>query len=191
MVIGQMPESDYQLVYKVVSQKDTHAFGKIMKRYQSPVRNFLRKLTGNFALADDLSQDCFLQAWDKMHSFSGKGSFLGWLMKIAYTTFLQYNRKSTRYNEIMDLFGKHQATQQEASNDLIENQSDLDMYLSVLKEQDRAIMVLSYSYGLSHSEISGVINLPVGTIKSIIFRARQTIREQFDFQQIKRKSNDK
>ncbi|MDE0755365.1 MAG: hypothetical protein OSB26_12000 [Woeseiaceae bacterium] len=65
-----------------------------MRRHQSQVRIFLRKLSRDYVLADDLAQDAFLHAWNKLHTFSGKGSFIGWLLKVAYTTFLQSKRKS-------------------------------------------------------------------------------------------------
>ncbi len=96
---------DHQLVARIVSEQDTAAFGELVRRHQSQVRNFLRKLTGDVTLADDLSQDCFMHAWDKIQGFSGRGSFIGWLLKIAYTTFLQSKRKSKRYAEILDEVG--------------------------------------------------------------------------------------
>ena len=96
---------DHQLVARVVSGQDVDAFGELIRRHQSHVRNFLRKLTGDYALADDLAQDCFMHAWDKLHTFSGRGSFIGWLLKVAYTTFLQSKRKSKRYAEILEEVG--------------------------------------------------------------------------------------
>ena len=92
---------DHQLVARVVSSQDTAAFGELVRRHQSQVRNFLRKLAGDISAADDLSQDCFMHAWDKIHTYSGRGSFIGWLLKVAYTTFLQSKRKSKRYAEVM------------------------------------------------------------------------------------------
>ena len=80
---------DHQLVARVVSLQDTDAFGELIRRHQSHVRNFLRKLTGDYTLADDLAQDSFMHAWDKLQTFSGRGSFIGWMLKVAYTTFLQ------------------------------------------------------------------------------------------------------
>ena len=70
---------DNQLVARVVSAQDTRAFGELVRRHQSQVRNFLRRLAGDIAAADDLSQDCFMHAWDKMHTYTGRGSFIGWL----------------------------------------------------------------------------------------------------------------
>ncbi len=68
---------DHELVACVVSAQDSAAFGELVRRHQSQVRNFLRKLTGDLVAADDLAQDCFMHAWDKIHTFAGRGSFIG------------------------------------------------------------------------------------------------------------------
>jgi RNA polymerase sigma-70 factor (ECF subfamily) len=91
---------DTFLVARVVAQQDSTAFGELVRRHQSQVRNFLRKLSRDTDAADDLAQDTFLHAWDRLHTFVGHGSFIGWLLKVAYTTFLQSKRKSKRYAEV-------------------------------------------------------------------------------------------
>ena len=96
---------DIDLVARVVAQQDTAAFGELVRRHQSQVRNFLRKLCRDRELADDLAQDSFLHAWEKLHTYAGHGSFIGWLLKVAYTTFLQSKRKSSRYDDILEKMG--------------------------------------------------------------------------------------
>lgn len=163
----------------MVAQQDAGAFGELVRRHQSQVRNFLRKISRDYVLADDLAQDAFLHAWDKIHTFSGKGSFIGWLLKVAYTTFLQSKRKSNRYTEILDEVGlQTDDSTVDESNEV----SDLDKFLAVLSEEERAVMILSYACGLSHREIGDAASLPVGTVKSIIFRGKEKIRESFDIE---------
>jgi RNA polymerase sigma factor (sigma-70 family) len=171
---------DRELVARVVSSQDTAAFGELVRRHQSHVRNFLRKLSGDYTLADDLAQDCFMHAWDKLPTYSGRGSFIGWLLKVAYTTFLQSKRKSRRYAEILESAG-HVADLETGSRVLPDDEStDLDKFLAVLTEQERAIMVMSYACGLSHREIGDATDMPVGTVKSVIFRGKEKIRNSFD-----------
>ncbi|MDE0755366.1 MAG: sigma-70 family RNA polymerase sigma factor [Woeseiaceae bacterium] len=57
--------------------------------------------------------------------------------------------------------------------------SDLDRFLAVLSEEERAIMILSYACGLSHEEIGDAAGMPIGTVKSIIFRGKEKVRERF------------
>ncbi|MBT8090855.1 MAG: RNA polymerase sigma factor [Gammaproteobacteria bacterium] len=171
---------DHQLVATAVSRQDAAAFGELVRRHQSQVRNFLRKLSGDFAAADDLAQDCFMHAWDKLHTFSGRGSFIGWLLKVAYTTFLQSKRKSKRYAEILDQVGHKMETEGQHYSVQSDEVADLDKLLAVLDDDERAIMIMSYACGLSHREISDATSMPVGTVKSVIFRGKQKIRTDFD-----------
>ena len=74
---------DHQLVARVVSRQDTDAFGELIRRHQSHVRNFLRKLTGDYTLADDLAQDCFMHAWDKLQTYSVRLSLFGLMLLLG------------------------------------------------------------------------------------------------------------
>jgi RNA polymerase sigma-70 factor (ECF subfamily) len=173
---------DIELVAQVVAQQDGSAFGELVRRHQSQIRNFLRKLTRDTVLADDLSQDAFLHAWNKLHTYSGKGTFIGWLLKVAYTTFLQSKRKSNRYAEILEEVGFATESKDDSILRQSDEISDLDKFLAVLTNDERAVMILSYACGLSHREIGETADLPIGTVKSIIFRGKEKIRDSFDIE---------
>ena len=171
---------DHELVARAVSGEDAAAFGELVRRHQSHVRNFLRKLCGDAALADDLAQDCFMQAWDKLQTFTGRGSFIGWLLRVAYTTFLQSRRRSKRYAEILEEAGQAADAAGQAFTVDADEVTDLDRFLAVLTEEERAIMVMSYACGLSHREIGEAMSMPIGSVKSVVFRAKDKIRASFD-----------
>lgn len=173
---------DHELVAMVLARQDAEAFGELVRRHQSQVRNFLRKLTRDFVLADDLAQDAFLHAWDKLHTYRGQGTFIGWLLKVAYTTFLQSKRKSSRYGEILEELGQATIASGSQQSEQATEITDLDKFLAVLTEEERAVMILSYACGLSHREIGEAANLPIGTVKSIIFRGKEKIRDSFDIE---------
>lgn len=122
-----------------------------------------------------------MHAWDRLHTFSGSGSFIGWLLKVAYTTFLQSRRRASRYDEILESVRDTGSGEREHPG-ITEEIGDLDKFLAVLTEEERAVMILSYSFGLSHREIGEAANLPVGTVKSIIYRGKEKIRERFDIE---------
>ena len=166
----------------MVGNQDSEAFGELIRRHQSQVRNFLRKLARDETLADDLAQDCFLHAWDKIHTYSGSGTFIGWLLKIAYTTFLQSKRKSKRYAEILEQAGYEKSQEPASQTGAREDVLDLDKLLGALNEQERVIMIFSYACGLSHREISDATQLPAGTVKSLIYRAKEKLRTQFEIE---------
>lgn len=121
-----------------------------------------------------------MHAWDKIHTYSGRGSFIGWLLKVAYTTFLQSKRKSKRYAEILEEVGHTMETESRHYAIQSEEVTDLDKLLAVLDEEERAIMIMSYACGLSHREISEATAMPVGSVKSVIFRGKEKIRTSFD-----------
>lgn len=164
-----------------MAQVDARAFGELVRRHQSHVRNFLRRLARDPDVADDLAQDTFVHAWDRLHTFSGSGSFIGWLLKVAYTTFLQSKRRSSRYGEVLDSVRADAGTGEPASGVNAEI-GDLDRLLAVLTEEERVVMIMSYAFGLSHREIGEATNQPVGTVKSIIYRGKEKIRERFDIE---------
>lgn len=178
---GSAAEDRY-LVALAVGSQDTAAFGELVRRHQSRVRNFLRRLTGDWMLADDLAQECFLHAWNRLRTYAGRGTFIGWLLKIAYTTFLQSKRKSKRYGEILEQAGHVADAESKPYTTDSDEVADLEKLLAVLTEEERAIMLMSYACGLSHREIGEATGLPVGTVKSIIFRSKDRIRTSFDIQ---------
>jgi RNA polymerase sigma-70 factor (ECF subfamily) len=175
--------SDLQLVAQVVAHQSKPAFSELVQRYQSPLRNYLRQLSGNHATADDLAQETFIKTWQKAHTFSGKGSFKAWLFKVAYNQFLQAIRKTKR-ERLVDLDPEEaQVVEYQQATAPDENTPDLDKFLEVLNPNERLSMVLAYSHGMSHAEISEVSGLPVGTIKSHINRGKTKIQETFDLKE--------
>ncbi len=121
-----------------------------------------------------------MHAWNKIDTYTGKGSFIGWMLKVAYTTFLQSKRKRDRYTEVLKQVGDSGGSVEYATSS--DEVTDLDRFLGVLNEQERAVMIMSYACGLSHREIHEATELPTGTIKSIIHRAKDKIRESFDIE---------
>ena len=113
------------------------AFGELVRRHQSQLRLFLLRLCRDPSQADDLAQDTFLRAWQKLASYRGDGVFVGWLLKIAWTTFLQARRKQDRYSEVVRQAALEQDEQGAARQS--EEVSDLDRLLAVLNDEERAV----------------------------------------------------
>ena len=175
-----MTATDEELVARAVAARDQAAFGELVRRHQSRVRAWLRQLTRNAATADDLAQETFIKAWDKLQTFGGQGRFAAWLMKIAYTEFLMSHRRAKSEQR---LAAAVQAEMTEPPvHDPAGEQSvaiDLQRMLAVLSDEEQVAMVLCYAQGLSHGEASEVTGMPVGTIKSHIHRSKEKIRQRF------------
>ena len=163
--------------------RDTVSFGLLVDRHQSRVRAYLRQITREPALADDLAQETFIRAWNKLASFSGKGSFVSWLMAIAHNQFLQAIRKSKRERRLMDdleIEKGEPAMQLDASSSATSSElPDLPKLLAILTGPEQAVMLLGYGFGFSHSEITEVTGIALGTVKSHIHRGKAKIRKKF------------
>ncbi len=175
-----MHASDEELVARAVTARDQAAFGELVRRHQSRVRSWLRQLTRNPATADDIAQDTFIKAWDKLHTFGGQGRFAAWLMKIAYTEFLMTHRKAKAELRLADAV-EAEITEPPAHDPSGEQNvaADLERLLGVLGDEERIVMILCYAQGQSHGEASETLGMPVGTIKSHINRGKEKIRLRF------------
>lgn len=156
-------------------------FEELIRANQSAVRNFLRRLARNDALADDLAQETFIKAWEKLDSFTGQGSFAAWLMKIAYNEFLQSRRKAGQDQRLEEQvkIGMLAGQQSVYSEGPTPEASDLESILEACTEPERLALTLAYGFGMSHGEIVGITGMALGTVKSHINRGKARVREQF------------
>jgi RNA polymerase sigma-70 factor (ECF subfamily) len=176
---------DAALVARVLAGNDRHAFGELVRRHQGRTRALLRRLCKeDHALADDLAQDAFLQAFRKLGQFRADAAFGTWLYRIAYNVFLMHVRarkEELSLDEIEppaeDEDEGRPGPQQTAG---VEAQSvrelDVRRALSKLSDEERAAIVQCYYLDRSHEEAAYVLGCPVGTVKSYIFRAKKKLQ---------------
>lgn len=130
------------------------------------------RLSPHSGRADDLAQETFLSAWTKAKSFAGSGRYRGWLLRIAWSSFLMDERARSR--RIPAWRGEAEAPEiadeGDAERDLI-----LEDALSRLGEEDRAAVVLCLSLGHSHSEAASILDMPLGTVKTRVARGTKQL----------------
>ena len=151
---------------------DAAAFGVLVRQHQSKLRGFLLRMTrGNQALADDLAQETFLEAFRKIAQF-GTGSFFGWLSAIAYSRYLMEARR--RKLESLDEMGEmpDDAPEPEAAS---ASKLDLEKAMAHLVPAQRAALTLCFALGLSHEEAAAALDMPLGTLKSHVNRGREKL----------------
>ncbi|MDH3589131.1 MAG: sigma-70 family RNA polymerase sigma factor [Gammaproteobacteria bacterium] len=176
-----MQPGDEELVARAIATRDAQAYGELVRRYQSRVRGWLRQLARNDAVADDLAQETFLRAWNKLGSYSGKGKFSAWLMKIAYTQFLQAARRSKRERQSSERYSAELAINAATTLDGFDGEfTDASRFLSILSDDERQAIVLVHGYGFSHGDASNVTGMPIGTVKSHVRRGTEKIRQRFE-----------
>jgi RNA polymerase sigma factor (sigma-70 family) len=165
-------DSHEALVVGLAQAGDRDAFAELVRRRQSWIRNLMRSFCGQTTLADDLSQQVFLQAWRTIRKLRQPHTFGAWLKRVAVTTCLQHLRKHdvlSNANAIEDADSSHQ--------DSTSLGMDLDQALATLAGPVRLCIVLSYHECLAHAQIADLTGFPLGTVKSHIRRGTQRLQE--------------
>lgn len=174
-----MPKTDSELIARFLSG-DHLAFAELVRRYQSPVRQFLRRLTaGDHALADDISQETFIKMFTSVSSYRGDASISTWLHTIAYRIFLRHVKSNARLEFVPDEhMPEAMAVQPTDMSDVL-----LEQMMKHLSLNERLAMTLCFSAGMSHGEIAEVTGTPLGTIKSHINRAKKKLARLLDVEE--------
>lgn len=153
---------------------DRRAFGELVRRHGSSVRGLLRRMGAASAEADDVAQDAFLAAFERIAEFRGEGTFAAWVKRIAARQFLRRLQRERRLASLAQ-------EPQEPANLAHEGASavgriDLDEALKSLSEAERLCVSMCYGAGLSHGEAAEALNLPLGTVKSHVKRGLDRLR---------------
>jgi RNA polymerase sigma-70 factor (ECF subfamily) len=165
----------------------TEAFGSLVRRYQDRLYPTVLRLTGSADDAHDLLQDAFLRAYQKLATFHGESSFYTWIYRITVNLALTGRRKKQR--SMWRLFedrGKEgvdppdDPTQTDPSLPLERAERDglIQAALNALAPDHRAVVVLKDLDGLRYEEIAATLDIPVGTVRSRLHRARFELRER-------------
>jgi len=185
-------ENDASLVRQVQSGR-VDAFGGLTLRYQDRVHNTCRRICRHDEDAQDVTQKVFLKAFEAIGRFEGKSSFYTWLFRIAVNVSLSH-RKKARLRLVRSLDDDGEGAHDAASTRLpdqravspaasAERREACDLVASALKaidDQHRAVIVLRDVEGCDYRQISEILGIPVGTVKSRVFRARVALRETYE-----------
>lgn len=164
---------DFILISKVLILSEKNAFNALVVKYQGFVRRFLLHLLGGDAMtADDLAQETFIKAYLNLKQFKGVSNFSTWLTRIAYNVFYDFQRnKNTHFEDI------ETADFEIAHNKNPMENYDFEQLLKTLKPEERAAVLLFYMEDFEIKKIAKTMNLPVGTVKSHLHRAKEKIRK--------------
>ena len=167
-----MDQSDDATLAREAAAGNAAAFSQLVRRHEGAVRRFLQRLAGQDA--DDLAQQVFIQAWRLSGSWSGAGGYKSWLMGIAWKEFLAASRSDQRRRNREIAWEPEVATTNPATR------IDVGRALAALGERERAAALLCFGEGCSHTEAAAIMGLPLGTLKSVVARARTTLAERLE-----------
>jgi RNA polymerase sigma-70 factor (ECF subfamily) len=174
-------ESDGELV-QLVRGGDRTAYEKLYRRHRNRIYGLLWRLCGgDHALAEDLLQEAFVRAWQKLDSFRGDSRFSTWLHRLSVNVGLSDRR--TRLRRVMREDPLDEAVERTATGarDVSAGlQMDLEQAIAGLPDRARTVLVLYDIEGYRHAEISELTGMAVGSSKAQLHRARKLIREELE-----------
>ena len=169
---------------------DLAAFNDLVRKYEKQVYNFAYRLTGNYDDANDVAQDAFLRVFNAIGTFRGDASFSTWLFRITTNVFLDERKRARAHpqaslDEYLEL-GESSVTRQiedpsptpEAVLEESERAQLLQKAVENLPENQRAMVTLYHGQQKSYEEIAEIMDLPIGTVKSRLNRARLALKEK-------------
>jgi RNA polymerase sigma factor (sigma-70 family) len=152
---------------------ERRAFGELVRRHGSGVRALLRRMGAQSAEADDVAQDAFLTAFERIPEFRGEGTFAGWVKKIAARHYL---RRLQKERKLGTFAGEGSDDDTAAARGDADAAIDLDEGLKSLGPAERLCVSMCFGAGLSHAEAAEALNLPLGTVKSHVKRGLEKLR---------------
>ena len=152
------------------------AFGELVRRHGSAVRSLLRRMGAVASEADDVAQDAFLTAFERIADFRGEGTFAGWVKRIAARAYLRRLQKERK----LAVFASEslEETAQAPRPGDADAAIDLDGALKDLSAAERLCVTMCFGAGLSHTEAAEALNLPLGTVKSHVKRGLEKLRNR-------------
>ena len=154
---------------------DRLAFGELVRRHGSGVRGLLRRMGAEPALADDVAQDAFLAAYERIAEFRGQGAFAGWVKRIAARLYIKRAKRQGRLSPLDEAEGAAASDGGEASAG---SRLDLDGALRALSPAERLCVSLCCGAGFSHAEAAEALKTPLGTVKSHVRRGLEKMKAQ-------------
>lgn len=178
-------ERDAQLMLRV-REGDEISFALLLERHRSPVVNFLHRMVQNRAVSEELAQEVFLRVYRSRASYEPTAKFTTWLFRIATHLALNWIRdgKKEKRNESLSeeliegaerQVADRQPTIEQALIQDVRTQ-EIRRAIEALPEKQRAAVLMHKYQGLDYSQISGALGSTESAVKSLLFRAYETLR---------------
>ena len=187
----QTDEKVERLLIDRVLAGDKRAFDLLVLRYQGRIISVISRYLGDPHEAQDIAQDTFVRAYRSLHQFQGDSSFFSWLYRIAINTSKNHitamGRRPPRQDFVLDdseTFVAHENLNDLATPDRLIACDKLHQAIRValesLPEESRSALTLHEMEGLSYEEVAQTLDIPIGTVRSRISRARRAIEKMIE-----------
>ena len=183
--LSEKAQKDYELVIRATKKKDQQAFAELMDKYKDSIYYMLLKMVNNNDDAEDLTLEAFGKAFNRLHQYTPNFAFSTWLFKIATNNCIDFLRKKKKNvmsvdnriaNNDGDDFMFEIKSEGMSPEQLAMNGQKIQLmrqYVKKLKPRYEILVEMRYFKEMSYDEISNELNLPLGTVKAQLFRARE------------------
>lgn len=183
-----MTPTDAELVAQARAGRQS-ACRELVSRFQRSIHNLILRMVHDRALAEDLAQETFLKAFSHLHRYDPRFKLSNWLLKIAHNTAIDHLRRRRLPMISLDSPIRDERAAVETLADPTtprpderlahaEVAAELGRAVRQLRPEYREAVVLRYHEDLSHEEIADIMGVPVGTVKSYLFRARAELADR-------------
>lgn len=184
-----MDERSDQDLIELTRSGESSAFDLLVRRYQDRLVHSLEHVLSSREDALDIAQQAFLLAWKKLASYRGESSFYSWLYRIAVNAAASHFRRPVvsagSLDQLHDVRGIELPDRRVSTGpgQLLEQEEEIQRVRQALQqvsEEFRQPLILREIEGFSYEQISEILGIPSGTVRSRIFRARQELMERLD-----------
>jgi len=184
-VVPSAVEQDDILLVAASKNGDQEAFAQLVQRYQRLVFNLVYRMLQQYEEATEITQETFLAAWQGLPSFRGDARFPTWLYRIAYNCSLKQLEQRKRDRALQVALEAEKALEnaddeqrENAGLEARDRQILVQEHLSHLPAKYRIVLILRHLQDMTYEEMAEILTMPIGTIKTHLFRARNLLKER-------------
>ena len=179
--------TDVELIAKAIRGRED-GFEELVRRYQRPITSYVYRMLNDYDASLDVTQEVFIKVYNSLERYSSDYKFSTWLYRIAHNAAIDYMRRNSHTAQSLEaenadgtyqlqIESKNPTPEQERER--TEWRNEIDAVVKCLPTVYRELILLRHSQDLSYDEIAEITELPLGTVKNRLFRAREMMREMF------------
>ncbi len=184
-IASSRAEQDDMALVSASQAGDQDAFALLVQRHQRRVFNLIFRMLQQYDEANEVTQETFLAAWQGLPSFRGHARFSTWIYRIAYNCALKQLEQRKRDNALQLAIQIKQSEQLSTCDEEMDMQLEthnrqtvVHEHLANLPPKYRIVLILRHLQEMTYEEMAEILAMPVGTIKTHLFRARNLLKER-------------
>ena len=179
--------TDVELIAKAIGGRED-GFEELVRRYQRPITNYVFRMLNDYESSLDVTQEVFIKVYNSLEKYSSEYKFSTWLYRIAHNAAIDHIRRRANNEQSIETENNDGVYQiqiespnptPEQDRERSEWRTEIETVVKCLPSVYRELILLRHAQDLSYDEIAEVTNLPLGTVKNRLFRAREMMREIF------------